>query len=347
MPWRSATPRCWSSSSTSWRRSWCRRAWPSPSSCTSAAACRSTGEAWLTQVTTRRWLHAGRQYQLGLLADECDNPDGRIAEDIRVSTELAVEFAQTILQCILQLITFLSVLWVLSGTLPIKVGTFEFSLPGYMVWAAVLYALFGSILTYALGGGLIEAGNVRQGREADFRSVLIRARENAEGIALMRGEADERERLRGSPVRPAPGLARPDARAGQSFPADQFARLSRAHRAADRGAAALSRRRDPARRADADGAGLLQRAMGAVVADRQFPEVRRMARLRSTASCICTWRCTISRTALEAPDGARIVVHPAAECRSPDPARARPGAARRRDAGGRGRGRDPAPESAC
>ncbi len=154
--------------------------------------------SWLTQVTTRRWLHAGRQYQLGLLANEIDNPDGRIAEDIRVSTEVAVEFAQTILQCILQLITFLSVLWVLSGTLPIRIGTFEFSLPGYMVWAAVLYALFGSILTYALGRGLIEAGNVRQGREADVRSVLIRARENAEGIALMRGEPDERARLAGA-----------------------------------------------------------------------------------------------------------------------------------------------------
>ncbi len=150
---------------------------------------------WLTQVTTRRWLHAGRQYQLGLLADDCDNPDGRIAEDIRISTELAVDFAQSILQCVLQLITFLGVLWVLSGSLPIKIGTFEFSLPGYMVWAAVLYALFGSIVTYALGRGLIEAGNVRQGREADVRSVLIRARENAEGIALMRGEADERTRL--------------------------------------------------------------------------------------------------------------------------------------------------------
>ncbi|MFO1160816.1 MAG: ABC transporter ATP-binding protein/permease [Reyranellaceae bacterium] len=150
---------------------------------------------WLTQVTTRRWLHAGRQYQLGLLAGDCDNPDGRIAEDIRVSCELAVEFAQSILQCILQLITFLSVLWVLSGALPVKIGSVEFSLPGYMVWAAVLYALFGSILTYALGSGLIEAGNVRQGREADVRSVLIRARENAEGIALMRGEPDERARL--------------------------------------------------------------------------------------------------------------------------------------------------------
>src|SRR5262245_55913173 len=154
--------------------------------------------SWLTQVTTRRWLHAGRQYQLGLLADECDNPDGRIAEDIRISTEAAVDFAQSILQCVLQLVTFLSVLWVLSGDLPIKVGTMEFSLPGYMVWAAVFYALFGSILTYALGSGLIEAGNVRQGREADMRSVLIRARENAEGIALMRGEADERARLQGA-----------------------------------------------------------------------------------------------------------------------------------------------------
>ncbi len=151
--------------------------------------------SWLTQVTTRRWLDDGRQYQLGLLAEECDNPDGRIAEDIRVATELAVEFAQSILQCVLQLVTFLSVLWVLSGALPIRIGSLEFELPGYMVWAAVLYALFGSILTYALGRGLIEAGNIRQGREADVRSVLIRARENAEGIALMRGEADERGRL--------------------------------------------------------------------------------------------------------------------------------------------------------
>ncbi len=155
---------------------------------------------WLTHTTTRRWLHAGRQYQLGLLAEDCDNPDGRIAEDIRVSTELAVEFAQSILQCVLQLVTFLGVLWVLSGSLPIRIGTIEFALPGYMVWAAVIYALFGSILTYALGRGLIEAGNVRQGRGADVRSVLIRARENAEGIALMRGEADERLRLQGAMV---------------------------------------------------------------------------------------------------------------------------------------------------
>jgi putative ATP-binding cassette transporter len=90
------------------------------------------------------------------------------------------------------------VLWILSGTMPIRLFGFEFDLPGYMVWAAVAYALVGSLLTYFLGRGLIHAGNIRQSREADFRSGLTRAREHAEGIALMRGEDDERERLRGS-----------------------------------------------------------------------------------------------------------------------------------------------------
>lgn len=153
---------------------------------------------WLSHTTVHRWLQSGRQYQLGLLADDIDNPDGRIAEDIRISTEFAVEFAASILQCVLQLITFLGVLWALSGDFKVTLFGAERNIPGYMVWCAVAYALIGSLLTYALGRGLIDAGNVRQGREADFRSVLTRAREHAEGIALMRGEEDERERLRGS-----------------------------------------------------------------------------------------------------------------------------------------------------
>ena len=92
---------------------------------------------WLSHVTVLRWLHSGRQYQLGLLADEIDNPDGRIAEDIRVSTEYAVEFATTIIQCILQLITFLGVLWTLSGEFKITLWGTEIDIPGYMVWCAV------------------------------------------------------------------------------------------------------------------------------------------------------------------------------------------------------------------
>ncbi len=153
---------------------------------------------WLSRTTVERWLSAGRQYQLGLLADEVDNPDGRIAEDIRVSTEFACEFAQSLLQCVLQLFTFLTVLWTLSGNLPVTLFGTQLNVPGYMVWCAVGYALIGSLFTYALGRGLIDAGNVRQGREADYRSGLTRAREHAESIALLRGEDDERERLRGS-----------------------------------------------------------------------------------------------------------------------------------------------------
>ena len=171
----------------------------SPSSSTSSAGCRSTGGAGCRTPPSSAGCNSGRQYQLGLLADEIDNPDGRIAEDIRVSTEFAVEFAQSILQCVLQLFTFLErAVDRCRATLPIKLFGVEFNLPGYMVWCAVAYALIGSLLTYALGRGLIDAGNVRQGREADFRSGLTRAREHAEGIALMRGEDDERERLRGS-----------------------------------------------------------------------------------------------------------------------------------------------------
>ena len=151
---------------------------------------------WLSNATIGRWLNSGRQYQLGLLAPDCDNPDGRIAEDIRISTEFAVEFAQSILQCILQLVTFLGVLWALSGTLNVTIGGVPVAIPGYMVWCAVAYALIGSVLTYGLGRHLIAAGNVRQGREADFRGGLIRARENSEGIALMHGETGERARLR-------------------------------------------------------------------------------------------------------------------------------------------------------
>lgn len=154
--------------------------------------------SWFSRTTVHRWLHSGRQYQLSLLAGEVDNPDGRIAEDIRVSTEYAVEFGQSILQCFLQLVTFLGVLWSLSGEMPITLFGATFNLPGYMVWCAVAYAAIGSALTYALGRGLIDAGNVRQAREADFRSTLTRAREHAEGIALLKGEDDERERLRGS-----------------------------------------------------------------------------------------------------------------------------------------------------
>ena len=166
--------------------------------------------AWLNDRLIDRWLANGRYYLLNLVSGDHQNPEFRIAEDVRIATEAPVEFATGVTTAFLSAATFVVVLWTLGGTLDVHLGNVHIVVPGFLVVAAVLYALFGSFLTYALGRGLIEAGNVRQAREADVRSVLIRARENAEGIALMRGEPDERDlepvgrRARQADVEPEP-----------------------------------------------------------------------------------------------------------------------------------------------
>jgi vitamin B12/bleomycin/antimicrobial peptide transport system ATP-binding/permease protein len=150
---------------------------------------------WLSRRMMQRWLREGRQYLLQFLPGDHENPDARIAEDIRIGTELAVEFAHGILNCTLLLVGFLAILWTLSDTFTFTLAGLTISIPGYMVWVAVLYALVGSTLTFLLGRPLVTAADLRQSREADFRFGLVRARENAEGVALLRGEEDERQRL--------------------------------------------------------------------------------------------------------------------------------------------------------
>lgn len=153
---------------------------------------------WLSHHMIDRWLTDGRQYLLQFMPEGHDNPDGRIAEDIRISTEYAVDFCHSILHCVLLLVGFLSILWTLSDALVLNLGGFTLTIPGYMVWVAIAYAGIGSLLTYAFGRPLVGATDQRQSREADFRFGLVRARENAEGIALLRGENDERQRLIGA-----------------------------------------------------------------------------------------------------------------------------------------------------
>ncbi|MGE0745026.1 MAG: ABC transporter ATP-binding protein/permease [Rhodospirillales bacterium] len=150
---------------------------------------------WLSTRTVDRWLDAGHHYKLQFMPGSHDNPDGRIAEDTRIATEMAVEFAHSILYCVLLLISFLGILWNLSGAFTLNLGGREIGIPGYMVWVAIAYAAVGSGITFLIGRPLVAATDERQSREADFRFGLVRARENAEGIALLRGEADERRRL--------------------------------------------------------------------------------------------------------------------------------------------------------
>lgn len=146
---------------------------------------------WLTARVVADWMTEARHYQVGQIPGDHDNPDGRIAEDVRIATEFAVDLAHTLLYASLLLIAFVGVLWYLSGT----VEVFGFALPGHMVAFSVAYAAAGSTLAFLLGRPLVRATDLRQSREADLRFGLVRARESAEAIALARGEALQRGRL--------------------------------------------------------------------------------------------------------------------------------------------------------
>ena len=151
---------------------------------------------WITRNTLSVWMAQGRHYQLGLIASEYDdNPDGRIAEDIRVTTESAVDLGQALFYCILLFCTFVAVLWELSGVIHVEIGGTDIAIPGFMVFIALAYSALGTSLALWAGFPLVGASNLRQSVEANFRFGLARAREYSESIALIGGDNDERTRL--------------------------------------------------------------------------------------------------------------------------------------------------------
>jgi putative ATP-binding cassette transporter len=146
--------------------------------------------AWLTDQLIGRWMEDGRHYRLLYRRGEHDNPDGRIAEDIRIATETAIALAHTLLYSLLILGLFIDILWTVSGSL--QLPGMEIAIPGYLVPLAFLYAGVGALLGWSFGQPLVRATNALQTAEADFRFGLARAREHSEAIALMHGEAMER-----------------------------------------------------------------------------------------------------------------------------------------------------------
>lgn len=151
---------------------------------------------WITKNTLSVWMAQGRHYQLGLIVGEHDdNPDGRIAEDIRVTTESAVDLGQALFYCILLFGTFVAVLWTLSGVIHVEIGGAVIPIPGFMVFVALTYSAIGTSLALWAGFPLVGASNLRQTVEANFRFGLARAREYSESIALIGGDTDERTHL--------------------------------------------------------------------------------------------------------------------------------------------------------
>src|SRR5438094_804336 len=146
---------------------------------------------WLTDRYLRAWLSDGAYYRMQLQASETDNPDQRIAEDVQLLAAHTLGLFTGGLRATVTLVTFVAILWGLSGSLHVTVGEYAIRLPGYMVWVAVLYAILGTWVTDWLGRPLVTLNFDRQRYEADFRFSLVRFRENTEGVALYRGEADE------------------------------------------------------------------------------------------------------------------------------------------------------------
>src|SRR4029453_12484361 len=156
---------------------------------------------WLTDRYLRAWLSDTAYYRMQLVTRETDNPDQRIAEDVGLLAAHTLALFTGGLRAIVTLVTFVAILWGLSGTFTVSLGGFSFIVPGYMVWVALLYAIGGTWMTDWLGRPLVGLNFDRQRYEADFRFSLVRFRENTEGVALYHGEGDEfrtfRERFEG------------------------------------------------------------------------------------------------------------------------------------------------------
>lgn len=146
---------------------------------------------WLTDQLISQWMHDGRHYLVTHIAGKHDNPDGRIAEDVRISTEYAIDLIHSFFYSLLLLISFTQILWGLSGIIVLDLGFIEIPIVGHLVWIAMIYAASASMLGWWIGRPLTKATDDRQTVEANFRFALVKARENSLAIAMIHGERHE------------------------------------------------------------------------------------------------------------------------------------------------------------
>jgi putative ATP-binding cassette transporter len=146
---------------------------------------------WMTDVYLNEWLGDRAYYRLQLIGNPADNPDQRISEDMKFFVDQSLDLALGFLNAVVTLGSFVGILWGLSGPVEIAINGSQIVIPGYMVWAALIYAIAGTWLTHKIGKSLIGLNFQQQRFEADFRFGLVRFRENTEGVALYGGERDE------------------------------------------------------------------------------------------------------------------------------------------------------------
>ncbi len=161
--------------------------------------------SWMTTDTLRRWMAHKAFYTIELMrfnqtdgkdaALSSDNPDQRIQEDINLFTTYTVSLSMGLLNAVVTLASFIGVLWGLSGMTSFSLGGTTYEIAGFMVWAALAYAVAGSVVAHYIGKPQIKLNFLQQRYEADFRHHLVRVREHSEAIALDRGEKVEGKAL--------------------------------------------------------------------------------------------------------------------------------------------------------
>jgi len=150
---------------------------------------------WLTSHYLGEWLQGPNHYRMQLQGDAADNPDQRVSDDVKLFVERTLDIGLQLLSSAVTLASFVVILWGLSEAAPLHLFGKEYPIPGYLVWGAVMYAVFGTALTQWIGSPLIRLDFNQQRYEANFRFNLVRVRENSEQIALLQGESAERARL--------------------------------------------------------------------------------------------------------------------------------------------------------
>jgi vitamin B12/bleomycin/antimicrobial peptide transport system ATP-binding/permease protein len=167
----------------------------------------NVAQRWLTETLKLRlrqglghdliqnWMQPGRAFRLANAGPMGVNPDQRMHEDARHLTELSADLGIGLLQSSILLATFVAVLWSLSNNFSFHIGDRHIVVPGYMVWAAIVYSGSASLLSYWVGRSLIDRNSQRYAREADLRYSLVRVNEHIDAIALSGGEADEARRI--------------------------------------------------------------------------------------------------------------------------------------------------------
>ncbi|SPA28819.1 ABC transporter ATP-binding protein/permease [Cupriavidus taiwanensis] len=150
---------------------------------------------WMTGRFMGHWLGHQAYYRIEQ-THATDNPDQRIADDLRLFTDGALSLSLGLLNSVVTLLSFVGILWTVSGPISFALGGTEWTIPGYMVWFAAGYAVIGSLVAHVVGRPLIGLNFQQEQYEADFRFTLVRLRENSEPVALYRGEPTEQAGLR-------------------------------------------------------------------------------------------------------------------------------------------------------